>query len=156
MLKKYDKLFSGGFFLAVAVVMYSQISKIRLTNIAMDSRLVPMIIAILLCIISIPLIILGLLELKTARRTPASRFDKKAALRIFLSLAMFAVFAFLLPLAGFIVAGIVFLLGSIFLLAPKEKWKIPVFLILSICIPASVYFLFTNVFRMLLPAGTLW
>ena len=156
MVGKYNKLFSGGFFLAIAIVMFSQIPNIKLTTIAMDSRLLPMIIAILLCIISAPLIIFGLLELKAARQMPAPRFNKKAALRIVLSLLMFALFAFLLPLAGFIIAGIVFLLGSIFLLAPKKNWNIPVFFILSVSIPVSVYFLFTNVFRMLLPVGILW
>jgi hypothetical protein len=156
MLRKYDKLFAGGFFLLVAIVMFSQISQIRLLAIAMDSRLLPKVIGILLCTISTFLIIRGLLELKTTRQMPAPRFNKRVVVQIVLSTVLLAVFAFFLPVVGFIIGGIVYLAGSFFLFAPKEKWNIPVFLVLAITIPVSVYFLFTNVFRMVLPSGTLW
>ena len=156
MFKKYDKLFAGGFFLLIAVIIFLEIPNIRLRDVALGARLFPRIVGVLLLIIGGLVIIFGLLELKKVRLMPAPKFDKKMAVQIILSLMMLAVFGVLMPLVGIIVAGAVYLLGSFLILAPRKKWNAPVFLILSASIPVAVYFLFVNAFRVLLPRGILW
>jgi quinol-cytochrome oxidoreductase complex cytochrome b subunit len=156
MFKTYDKLFAGGFLLVLTVFIFSQIPKIRFIDVAGGARFFPVIVVILMLIVSVFLIIFGLMEFKKSRRMPASTFDKKAVVQIIFSLMMLAVFGLLMPLTGVIVSGVVYLAGSFFILAPKKKWNIPVFLLLSVSVPVVVYFVFTTGFKIMLPSGTLW
>lgn len=65
------------------------------------------------------------------------------------------VYAGTFKLLGFAISSMIFLLGSILYLSPKEKrnwfWTIG----LSVVIPFAVYFLFVYGFKMKLPAGIL-
>ena len=157
MFQKYDKLFSGGFFLLIALLIFSGLPSIRFRDVALGARFFPRIVGIIMLLIGGLLIIFGLLELKAARqKPPVPKFDKQAAMQIVFSLVILAVFGLLLPFVGIIFAGAVYLLGSFLILAPKKKWNILVFLIMSASIPVGVYFLFVHGFRVLLPRGSLW
>ena len=156
MFQKYDKLICGGFFIIISVVMLSQISTIRFVDVAMGARFFPRLVGIMMLIVGGLLTITGLFGLKEARQRSVPKIDKRMVKHIVFSLLMVAIFGVLMPLMGVIIAGIVFLAGSFFILTPKEKWKIPLFLIVSVVLTVVVYFLFTEGFRMVLPSGTLW
>lgn len=156
MIRKNSDLFSGILFIGIAIAMATQIDKIKIVELAMDSRLMPQIIVVLLLAFGIPLLIRGLLHLRRGKGEPVERLDRAAILRVILSMVFFALFIFALPRLGFMLSGILYLFASFLLLTPREQHKYPLFVILSVSIPVAVYYLFLNAFKMLLPAGSLW
>jgi len=74
--------------------------------------------------------------------------DRKAAL----TLALFAVYLGLLPVAGFLLASIPFTAALILLFGGRNRLVVVAG---SVGMPVLLYYLFREVFSILLPAGTL-
>lgn len=155
MIKKHDRLFAGGLFICLGLLILTQVPSIRITTIASDARLMPLIVAALFFLFGVPLLIQGLRAYKKNSKI-TSTMDKAATIRIVLCMVYFAVFAFLLPRVGFMISGALYLFFTILLLAPKEERKYPLFILVSIIVPVVIYYLFVKGFRLLLPAGSLW
>lgn len=161
MFKRYDKFLSGGFFLLIAAIVFSQISAIRMKDIALNSRLMPVIIAIGLAIIGVALLIQGALEMSSQskeNRRPVT-VDKTAVLRVCLCFLLFVFLAASLSKLGFILSASIYLLATILVLCPKTK-RTPrgllLYLIFSVGFSTVVYYLFVNVFYIMLPYGSIW
>ncbi len=88
----------------------------------------------------------------TGENASAPSFDVRTLLLTVLLLIAYV--ALLVPV-GFILVSALFLFGQMFILAPDGQRKIPLFVILSLVIPAIVYVLFVNVFSLMLPSGIL-
>lgn len=78
--------------------------------------------------------------------------DTKSLLAIFATLVLYIA---LMPLLGFMLSTVLFLIGSISLLTPAGKRNIPLMLILSVVVSGGVYYLFVNGLSLILPAGIL-
>lgn len=170
MQKKHDDLFAGILFIVIAILVATQLSDIKITDIAMDSRMLPNICMILLFCFGGILVIKWAVEQLVSRKNAASCSeaegggkepapDRKAAwkpvLRVFLCLVIFALFIALMKPIGFILSGIIYLICSFAVIVPNALRKKPMYII-SVIVPVAVYYLFTEAFSLLLPTGTLW
>lgn len=170
MQKKHDDLFAGLLFVAVAILVATQLSSIKITDIAMGSRMLPNICMILLFALGGILIVKWLIETalnrKRANAESATEENNKnvpkdskitwaPTLRVLLCIFFFAVFVALMKPIGFILSGIIYLACSFAVIVPNAFKKKPMYVI-SIVVPVAVYFLFTEAFSLLLPTGTLW
>jgi len=161
-MEKHDKLWSGCLFVFVAVIFAVQIPSIKLTTIAGTSRLLPTIVCVMLFAFGLPLIVQGLMELR-AEKSEKKDNDGKPEMpfivrygKVFISAALFAFYAFTLTRLGFIVSSSIYLISMYYIMAPKDKYKHVLFIILGIAIPVFLYFVFVKGFRVILPIGTIW
>lgn len=159
MVRKHSDLFAGLLFVAVGALIATQLSSIRITEIAMDSRMMPKICMILLFGLGAVLIVKWaveqLLRRKSGEKTPEEKTDRMGVLRVLLCLVIFGVFIALMRPVGFIAAGIVYLLLTFFVIVPDAVHKKGLYII-SLVVPVAVYFLFTGAFHLILPVGTIW
>jgi putative tricarboxylic transport membrane protein len=165
MLKKWSNLFAGVFFIAAGIVIALQIPSIRVMKVAMDSKLLPKVCVVFLVGFGIVLVLQDLLEFWRNNRqnvegAPVAYMTRSMTrvnvLRGWLCVVLFGIFILLLRPAGFIVAGIFYLLTTFFVVTPKEKWKSVWLYVWAIVVPVVVFMLFVHVFRVLLPSGTIW
>lgn len=166
MKKKYEDLWAGILFVAIGILVSTQLGSIKLTNIAMTSRMLPEMCTYILIGLGIIEIIKWFLQYhklnkteEAENKTEGSETSAKGkympTVRVIACLALFAIFIFLLKPCGFIVSGIVYLLATFFVIVPKGYKNMKVYLI-SILFPIAVYFIFTKAFSIILPTGTLW
>jgi hypothetical protein len=71
-------------------------------------------------------------------------------------LLLFGIFILMLQPFGFILSGIIYLIGSFIVTVPTRKVKSPVLYIIGTFAPIAVYVLFVYAFKVLLPKGTIW
>ncbi len=164
--QKYEKLFSGSFFLLIGILLATQINKIKITNISMDSRLLPIIVVSILSVIGLLLVIEGIVEIIKQKNLNSTKLNfgqitKKNIKNILCCFLITVLFVYLLPIFGFIISGSMLLFGIILTLTPKGKqYKreniIYYFLFLSVAITTGIYFLFVKIFLILLPRGNIW
>lgn len=168
MLKKYSDLSAGILFIIIAVLIAVQLPSIKITQIAMTSKLMPQICMYLLLTFGIMLIIKWMFFwMKRGQANgmeedgftkQESKYSKKSMapyLRVILCLVLFGIFIAILRPIGFVLAGIFYLLSTFFILVPKGYHKKTVYVI-SIISPIVVYLLFTQIFNVILPTGTIW
>lgn len=165
MLSKYNKLFSGAIFVAAAVALGVQIPAITVTNLAADSRLMPIIVVVLLLLFGLPLLAEGFAEFVRGRKAAVPQPEegaeagkpdpeKRAGLyRMLLCALFFALYTFLLTRLGFVVSSAIYLIANFLVLAPKEKRNLIFFAVLSVAVPAAIYVIFVKGFRVILPTG---
>lgn len=158
MLSKHHKLFSGAIFLVFAAAIAVQIPSIAVTNLAANSRLMPIVIAVLLAAFGLPLCVEGAVEFLRERQKKAEDAEpspgkKVGLLRLLLCAVLFAGYAFFLTRLGFVVSSIVYLFANFLVLAPKEKRNFPLFALLAVGIPIAIYAIFVKGFRVILPIG---
>ena len=162
MLKRYDKLFSGGFFLLVAAIIATQVPGIVLKDLALNSRVMPIAIAIGMTIIGAVLLVQGILE--AMRQAQEHRehpivIDRMAILRVVLCFLLFVFLAAGLQPLGFVCSASVYLFGTILVLCPRDKRsakRVLLYLVFSILFSVAIYLLFVNVFYIMLPYGSVW
>lgn len=88
--------------------------------------------------------------------------DKKLSINLSgfgLTILFLVLYVFLMPLLGFILSSIFYMFAQMMLFVPavyRTKRNIILFAVLSIVAPVAVYYLFVNVFYLLLPAGRLF
>jgi len=75
--------------------------------------------------------------------------------KICLTFAYLALYIGFLNLIGFWIMTALFLFFEISLLCPKEKQNRPLIILFSIIVSGAVYFAFTELFHVMLPAGIL-
>lgn len=159
MVRKNSDLFAGLLFIIVGALIATQLSSIRITEIAMDSRMMPKICMILLFGLGGVLIVKWgierLLRRKREEKTTGEKADRMGSLRVLLCLAIFGAFVALMHPIGFIVAGILYLLLTFFVIVPDAVHKKGLYII-ALLVPVAVYFLFTGAFHLILPTGTVW
>ena len=151
--KKRD-IIIGGFFLALAVIVYiSSFSIKKLVVSRIGSDFVPQLMAIVLAILSIILIIQAL---TTKTTSPNDTETPSRAHRFSVAATFILIFFYLILLepVGFLISSAVYLFFQFTVLSPT-KINIPLYGLLSISTSVLLYFLFVNAFSLFLPAGIL-
>ena len=159
MIKRNDSLFSGILLIVLAVIVITQIPSIRITKMASDARLMPKIVSVILLVLGAVLLYQGITDLMKRRannETPKESFHADGAFRVAACLVLFGGFIFLMPRIGFILAGILYLVLSFYLLAPAGKKNHLLIWITGILVPVVIYFLFVKGFKLLLPTGNIF
>lgn len=162
MFKKYRDVFCGCILILLAMGLY--IASFGIKSVALNlikADFFPRLDAALLAILGIVLAVTGL---KKARQ-PQPAGEKEApfwkndgTVSMLETLGLIALYIFALKPAGFIIATFLYLMVQMFVLTPKEKRtrrNMAVFVGVSLVTSFAVYFVFTKVFYLMLPAGIL-
>lgn len=161
---KNTNLYSGILAILLAVLMFAEAPNIKNTQkLTISSALFPQIIGVLALCVGVPLLILGIIEIVKSRSSRNDEPIHKNALNVKICLQkigkpagcllLIALFVPALGYIGTIAAGILYLFLTFLLITPKEKRNWWIIVILSISIPVAIYFLFTQMFGMVLPFG---
>jgi putative tricarboxylic transport membrane protein len=157
-MKKYYDIIAGSLLLLWAICLY--IASLGVKMISGVSRIgsgfVPQLVAIILAIVSITIIAGGIRKLKifdqAVSKTDAAKVNLTALVATLFSIFIYII---LLEKVGFLIMTTLYLFVQINILSSKEGRKIPLFGIIAVTVSVAVYYLFVNVFQLMLPAGIL-
>ena len=108
----------------------------------------PLVIAGIVACLSLALLAKGILRLRAGSDV---RIEKESIRSAIATLALFAVFLAVLPHTGFVVAGVGFFAGLMFLYGARSPVRIVLW---SLAVPVALFLVFTRVFHILLPSGS--
>lgn len=167
LIAKYDDVFSGFFLLAVSVVMYiATFSFEALTTTFVGPAFMPQIISVAIGIFSILIIVNGfrksraekqeepipdpVTEVHDDKMTPGEKDSYKPVL---MTLGLMVAYVFLIPIVGFLITTILYIFLQMMILSHKTTRKIWLFALVSIVSSVLIYYVFRNVFYVMLPTG---
>lgn len=163
MAAKYEDVFSGIFLLIVSVIMFfTAYSFEALTVSLVGPAFMPQIIAIIMAIFSVVITLNGFKKSKAAVKeidVPVSAeeelivTEKKSYKPVLISLALMITYVALLPYIGFLIMTSVYIFLQMLILSHVTHRKVWLFLLISIVTSATIYYLFRNVFYVMLPTG---
>ncbi|MEF3331412.1 tripartite tricarboxylate transporter TctB family protein [Oceanobacillus oncorhynchi] len=160
--RNYGDLITGIILLAISIVMFiGSLNMEALTEGAVGSDFMPKVIAILIAVMSIPVIVSGFKsgEIdKTDEEAPAAEVkegtdNKNSFIYLILTIILLFVYLFLIPILGFLITTAAYLIIQMLLFS---KWTIKnalLYGVISIVTSSVIYFVFRNVFYVMLPAG---
>ncbi|WP_404457980.1 tripartite tricarboxylate transporter TctB family protein [Oceanobacillus kapialis] len=160
---KLVDLFSALFLIVVSIVLYiSTFSFRQITASKIGSNFLPQMVAIALFILSAVLFVSALIgwrkEKKIKTELGAKQEDneeKRDYKLVLISLGLIAVYLILIPTLGFLLSTAGYLFIQMYLISDLEKRSPIKFAAVSIVVSVSVYWVFKNVFFLMLPAGIL-
>ncbi|MCT8137148.1 tripartite tricarboxylate transporter TctB family protein [Anaerobacillus sp. CMMVII] len=183
MLKKYGDVYAGIFLLAFAVVYYlSSLSIKQLTVSKVGSQFLPQIVAGGIFFFSLILLIQGINKVRVQKKldevmeqserelaaeassdvetgSEEIRSDDqdspKKFLSVLITLSLIIVYVALMPFLGFIISTVLYLFIQMCLLAHETQRRYVLFLIISVFVSVSVYYVFKHLLYLMLPAGLL-
>jgi putative tricarboxylic transport membrane protein len=177
MFKKYGDIYASVFLLIFSGTMFvSSFGIKQLTHSRIGSQFLPQVVSIGIFLLSLILLYQGIKQMKAIKKVEAldtknidekqvvtaenvvikeQHEDPKQYLGVVITLGLIIIYVALLPYLGFILASIAYLFTQMCLLAHKSKRKYWLFLVISIMVSVSVYYLFKNVLYLMLPAGIL-
>lgn len=176
LIKKYGDIISSAVLLLFTGIYYGATFELNIRN-AAGNALVPRLTSYILGACLLFILIKSILKLVAdKKRENAARADgiaettscapqseagadedvKSDYAKVVLTLVLIAAYALLFPLLGFPVATPLYLCAQILLLMPKGKRRFIPPLVLSVAFTAAIYFIFTTIFLLVLPTGTLW
>lgn len=163
MVAKYEDVFSGIFLLVVSVIMFfTAYSFEALTTSLVGPAFMPQVIAIIMAIFSVVIAVNGFKKSKAADEEidiPASAeeelivTEKKSYKPVLISLALMIIYVALLPYIGFLIMTSVYIFFQMLILSHVTHRKVWLFLLISVVTSATIYYLFRNVFYVMLPTG---
>lgn len=163
MVAKYEDVFSGVFLLVVSVIMFiTSFSFEALTTSLVGPAFMPQIIAIVMAIFSVIIAVSGFKKSKSAIEPINAPeeveeelivTEKKSYKPVLISLALMIGYVALLSYVGFLIMTVVYIFLQMLLLSHVTHRKIWLFLLISIVTSATIYYLFRNVFYVMLPTG---
>lgn len=159
MFKKYGDIAVGVFYLCFAVVLFCASFGIQaFVDEILGPEFMPQMMAVIIFVLALLLLFQGI---KNCKR-PQSNGEEEGTvgpaspIRALLTLIIIIAYIALMDIVGFIPVTIIYLVGQIALLTPKEKYTKPLIvksLIISIISPIVLYYIFYRVFGVFLPEG---
>ncbi|WP_252316070.1 tripartite tricarboxylate transporter TctB family protein [Sinobaca sp. H24] len=163
--------------LIFSIVMYIGTNNLQmLTNSQIGSDFAPRLIAIGLFILSAILLVQVLMDFVKASKKykpeeveelveqkkieevgeeGAKIPDKTRYINASLTMILIAAYVFIMPIVGFLLGTIAYLMAQFCLLGDRKYWNIPLFIGLAIVVPIIIYYTFRVGFELRLPAGWL-
>ena len=151
--------------IAVTIILFVATFSFRqmtVSNVGPD--FLPRIVAITLFILSISLLIKATLEwrkernIQTAEKiegAPQKENNMKIYQLVIISLILMVFYLIVMPFLGFLIATTIYLSIQIYLMAPADKRSLVKIGLVSVLSSALIYFVFRNVFYLMLPSGIL-
>ena len=162
-MKRYIDAIWGAAILVVCALMFYATSQIK-TFAAMhglDSRFFPHIVAGVLAVLGTILLVRGLIYAKNYVPDPSEAekghkmsVGSRCVLETFI---VIFIYVLLIEPLGFLFSTIIYLIAQMIVLYPEKltKKKIILFAVISVVSSVAIYFIFRNVFYLMLPAGIL-
>lgn len=170
--RNYNDLITGTILLALSIVMFVATFNIEaLTDSRVGADFMPKIIAILIAIMSIPVIVNGFKGKKIVKSDEKSAVsddgeasiseakedtgNETSYISLVLTIILLFVYLFLIPIIGFLIATSAYLIVQMLLFSEWTIRNTIRYAVISIVTSAIVYFVFRNAFYVMLPAGIL-
>lgn len=165
MVAKYEDVFSGFFLLIVSVIIFfTSFTFEALTTSLVGPAFMPQIIAVIMAIFSIIIAVSGFRKSKAVNKeaVPEEKVsneeelivtEKKSYKPVLITFGLMAAYVVLMPYIGFLIMTVVYMFLQMLILSHVTNRKIWLFLLISVVISAAIYYLFRNVFYVMLPTG---
>ncbi len=156
-LKRYKEVVSGVVFLLLSVGAYFGADGIRVfapnSGSYINAQFFPKLIAGALALVSVFQVLYGVHSLQPAGRSKGNGTDmnRSGMLRIVATLVLLALYVALMKDVGFLIMTIVYIFGQALILTPKDRVNVPFITCLAVISSSVVYFMFVNVFSLMLP-----
>jgi hypothetical protein len=160
MRNKFADIISGTILLIISLIIFIFANKIpRLVVTSIGPGFMPKFVAIIMGGLSILLIIKGILEKSVIvenEKIPTHQNENILVKYIdFITVALLFAYAIGIAKLGFILATILYLVIHISIMGFKERQNIIITILIAIVFAVGIYFLFTKVLYVMLPAGIL-
>jgi len=162
--RNYINIFSGLFFLVFSIVIFIQVNNIEaLTDDLIGSDFLPRIVSILIALTGISIFVNGVLNKKkysegnktTANEQENDVKEKKDHLLVIYSMVLMLLYVMLVSTIGFLITTSSYMFVQMLLFSSINKKNILTYLIISIVATLIIYYVFRNVFYVMIPAGVL-
>lgn len=159
--KRYGDIIAGSLVVIFAIFIFISSFGIKmLTASRIGSAFVPQITAVLLGITGLFLLVKEVKILKATNLRSGDTHDTAAKEpkrigRVITTLLVLTVYILLLEKIGFILMTAFYLFAQCAILADKSERKVPLFITVALVLAVGIYFLFVNVFQLILPSGIL-
>lgn len=164
MVPKIRDVQAGIFLLFVSVIMFSAtLSFKKLTTSLVGPAFMPQVIAGLIALMSIAIIVQGVKSVKASRAEKSStdavveeKPKEEVTYRpVILTFILMAVYVAVMPFVGFLITTAVYMFIQMMILSDKPERKWLLFVVVSVVASATIYYVFRNVFYVMLPSGLL-
>ena len=164
MVLKNKNIQSGIFLLLVSVVMFAAtLSFKQLTTSQVGPAFMPQIIAALIGLMSIAIIIEGYRKMKSGteggleeegEEEPGNA--KEVSYRpVIQSFVLMAIYVAVMPIVGFLITTMLYMFLQMMILSSKPERRWLLFTVVSVVASSVIYYVFRNVFYIMLPSGLL-
>lgn len=164
MVPKIRDVQAGIVLLFVSVIMFSAtLSFKKLTTSLVGPAFMPQVIAGLIALMSIAIIVQGVKSVKASRAEKSStdavveeKPKEEVTYRpVILTFVLMAVYVAVMPFVGFLITTAVYMFIQMMILSDKPERKWLLFVVVSLVASATIYYVFRNVFYVMLPSGFL-
>lgn len=161
---KHRDIYSGSFVLLFAVILFTASFRIQelMTEVKIGADFLPKITAVILAILGVTLIFQGKKDLKMKKNLDTQKTqnvldDKKENKDYATIITLFLLIGYvaLMEILGFIITTTVYLFLQFFVLTSRTQRKPLKLAIIAILISVLVFYLFTVVFKIMIPSGIL-
>lgn len=158
---------TGGVIAVVAVIMFVMTFSFEAfagAAVGVGVEFMPRVIAVLLLVTAAVIIInayrnrgkqLKVIDGETGLEVEEEDPNSKNYKKLGISFGAMLIYAFLTQFIGFLLASILYLITQMFILSENDKKKLIVISVVSVVMSIIVYFIFRNVFYVMLPQGIL-
>lgn len=148
-----DRAFSGSIILFCFVMYAATFNFARSSATTTDPQVFPRAIILIITVLALANLVISFFS-KSAE--PARAFDFRGFLsrytKVMILFLMFFVYAFILPLIGFVAATLLFMFGTQgLLMGVKRKKALLINCIVSVTSAVGVYYIFTEALNIILP-----
>ncbi|MFD1065653.1 tripartite tricarboxylate transporter TctB family protein [Oceanobacillus locisalsi] len=160
--RNYGDLITGSILLVLSITMFmGSLNMEALTDDVVGPDFMPKIVSILIAIMSIFVIISGFIskgKSETDEETPVMKDEeetdnKKGYFYLILTVILLFVYLFLIPILGFLITTAAYLIIQMLLFSKWTTRNLLLYGVISIITSSIIYFVFRNVFYVMLPAG---
>lgn len=145
---------SGGVLFALSIVMFiASFSIRRVLPIGVSSGFFPKIVAVLLAFVSVLIVIQGFRARAREKGTAGEQAGCGAGQVVLATLFLLGFYVALLQTLGFVITTFVYLVGQFAVLAPKDQRKWIPFIAIAAVVSVGTYYIFYNLFHLILPTG---
>lgn len=161
---KNRDVISGIALLVCALILYWMSFDIRsISTATIKADAFPRLDAIFIGVLGLIILISGIKDARKAKQSPQDTQDASPSFWsvggnrcLVYTLVLIALYVGFLDAIGFIITSIVYLIAQMWVLAPNDKRTlkdIGLYALIAVITSCSLYYLFVNVFYLLLPAG---
>jgi uncharacterized BrkB/YihY/UPF0761 family membrane protein len=164
MIKRYGDIISSAVFLVVIVIYYTATFELNTKSVG-GNALVPRLLSLVMGTSCLYILVTASIKLYREKKSKpettltAAQEEKETPSdykKVTSTLVLISLYAIFFPLLGFAISTILYLSAQIYLLTPKHKKKKLPPLILALIFTAFIYAIFTYVFFLVLPSGSIW
>ena len=158
--ERYGDLLAGSFIFLFSIALFAGAQNVKTLAVSrIGSGFFPSIVAVLMAIVSIPIIAGGIKTAKAGSKNKEAgdeaKENKPKLMAVLATFALMLGYAAALPPLGFPISTAVYLFLQMLILSAGQRRRFILFAAVSAASSVAIYYLFVLVFHLMLPAGIL-